>query len=145
MDRPDEALGPRSAALAGPLTYEGFNAFCSELPASTYVVQWGGAHVWKVGGKVFAIGGWNDEGIGITFKVDDPDFDMLQTRPGLRPAPYMATRGLSWIQLIAESALSTDELSAYLEDSYLLVASRLTRKTRLALGLEPAIQNPRCP
>ena len=26
--------------------------------ATTYVVQWGGAHVWKVGGKVFAIGGW---------------------------------------------------------------------------------------
>ncbi|MCR6659935.1 MAG: hypothetical protein NVV72_11555 [Asticcacaulis sp.] len=28
------------------------------------VVQWGGAHVWKVGGKVFAIGGWHD-GVGL--------------------------------------------------------------------------------
>ncbi len=27
------------------------------LPATTHVVQWGGAHVWKVGGKVFAVGG----------------------------------------------------------------------------------------
>ena len=41
------------------MTYEEFNAFCGGLPATTYVVQWGGAHVWKVGGKVFAIGGWD--------------------------------------------------------------------------------------
>jgi predicted DNA-binding protein (MmcQ/YjbR family) len=42
------------------MTYDAFNAFCRALPATTYVVQWGGAHVWKVGGKVFAIGGWAD-------------------------------------------------------------------------------------
>ncbi len=39
-----------------------FNAFCKTLPATTHVVQWGGASVWKVGGKVFAIG-WFDEEI----------------------------------------------------------------------------------
>ena len=31
------------------MTYEKFNEFCSALPAATYVVQWGGSHVWKVG------------------------------------------------------------------------------------------------
>ena len=40
------------------MTYEEFNLFCRSLPATSHVVQWGGAHVWKVGGKVFAIGGW---------------------------------------------------------------------------------------
>ncbi|MBL4688830.1 MAG: hypothetical protein JKY37_29845, partial [Nannocystaceae bacterium] len=48
------------------MTYESFNRFCAALPATTHVVQWGGADVWKVGGevggkvtgKVFAIGGW---------------------------------------------------------------------------------------
>src|SRR5262249_53547178 len=43
------------------VTYKEFNRFCRSLRATTHVVQWGGAHVWKVGGKVFAIGGW-DEG-----------------------------------------------------------------------------------
>jgi predicted DNA-binding protein (MmcQ/YjbR family) len=43
------------------MTYTKFNAFCRGLPATTYVVQWGGSHVWKVGGKVFAIGGWQDD------------------------------------------------------------------------------------
>jgi predicted DNA-binding protein (MmcQ/YjbR family) len=42
------------------MTYEEFNAFCRALPATTYVVQWGGSHVWKVGGKVFAIASGQD-------------------------------------------------------------------------------------
>ena len=33
--------------------------FCAALPATSHVVQWGGSHVWKVGGKLFAIGGWD--------------------------------------------------------------------------------------
>ena len=40
------------------MTYDEFNAFCGALKAASYVMQWGGSHVWKVGGKVFAIGGW---------------------------------------------------------------------------------------
>ena len=44
------------------MTYDTFNRFCAALPHATYVVQWGGAHVWKVGGKVFAIGGWRRVG-----------------------------------------------------------------------------------
>ena len=39
------------------MTHDEFNAFCASLPAVTHVVQWGGSDVWKVGGKVFAIGG----------------------------------------------------------------------------------------
>jgi predicted DNA-binding protein (MmcQ/YjbR family) len=42
------------------MTYDEFNEFCRALPATTYVLQWGGSHVWKVGGKVFAIGAGQD-------------------------------------------------------------------------------------
>ena len=42
------------------MTLDEYNGFCASLAATTHVVQWGGAHVWKVGGKVFAIAGWND-------------------------------------------------------------------------------------
>ena len=38
------------------MTRDEFNAFCKGLCATSHVVQWGGADVWKVGGKVFAIG-----------------------------------------------------------------------------------------
>ena len=43
------------------MTPAAFNAFCATLPQSTHVVQWGGADVWKVGGKVYAIAGWLED------------------------------------------------------------------------------------
>ena len=42
------------------MTLEDYNGFCASLASVTHVVQWGGADVWKVGGKVFAIAGWGE-------------------------------------------------------------------------------------
>ena len=73
---------------------EHFNDYCRSLPATTHVVQWGGADVWKVGGKVFAIAGWDDGDVtAITFKTTPTEYDFLVQMPGLRPAPYLASRG----------------------------------------------------
>ena len=44
------------------MTLAEYNAFCAALPATSHVVQWGGADVWKVGGKVFALGRDDAEG-----------------------------------------------------------------------------------
>jgi predicted DNA-binding protein (MmcQ/YjbR family) len=79
------------------MTYAKFNAFCRKLTATTYVMQWGGSHVWKVGGKVFAIGGWQDDEPSFTFKVSDIACALFKDQPGLRPAPYLASRGMTWI------------------------------------------------
>ena len=63
------------------MTYDEFNDFCGSLTATTHVIQWGDAHVWKVGGKVFAIGGWGDDGESrFTFKTTESDFFMLDDR-----------------------------------------------------------------
>ena len=79
-----------------------YNDYCGALPQTTHVVQWGGAHVWKIGGKVFAIGGWSkEEHPYITFKCTQLGFEMLKEQPGLRPAPYLASRGFTWIQMYA--------------------------------------------
>ena len=68
------------------MTLDEYNGFCASLPSTTHVVQWGGAHVWKVGGKVFAIGGWSDgEELAVTFKCSEIAYDMLKEQPGLRP------------------------------------------------------------
>jgi hypothetical protein len=60
------------------MTYDDFNAFCRALPATTYVNQWHGSHVWKVGGKVFAIGGWRETDPAFTFKVSAIGYEMLR-------------------------------------------------------------------
>ena len=114
-----------------------YNTFCAALPHTTNVVQWGGASVWKVGGKVFAIG-WFDNSVdhGITFKCSPMSFEMLQELEGCRPAPYFASRGMKWIQRTREAELSDKELKSYLHESHLLVASGLSKKMQLALGLE---------
>lgn len=117
------------------MTYEEFNAFCGALPAATHAVQWGGAQVWKVGGKVFAIGGWRGGEPGITFKAGDVAYEMLKEQPGLRPAPYLASRGLKWIQHFEKPGLSDGELRDYIRQSYLMVAQGLSKKKRAELGL----------
>jgi predicted DNA-binding protein (MmcQ/YjbR family) len=118
-----------------PLTYREFNALCGSLPATTHVVQWGGSHVWKVGGKVFAIGGWDrGQHPGITFKVSDIGWEMLREAAGCRPAPYLASRGLKWIQSY-DRGLSKAELKQHLKASYTLVAAGLSKKKRVELGL----------
>ena len=123
-----------------PLTYREFNAFCGSLPATSHVVQWGGAHVWKVGGsekgKVFAIGGWERGHYpGITFKVSDIAWEILREAQGCRPAPYLASRGMKWIQSYDQPGLSKAELKLYLKASHALVAAGLSKKARKELGL----------
>jgi predicted DNA-binding protein (MmcQ/YjbR family) len=129
----DERLLPAYSTPVS-MTYDKFNAFCRSLPATTYVVQWGGSHVWKVGGKVFVIGG-GDEKPAFSFKVSDIDFEMLKEQPGLRPAPYLASRGLKWIQHFGKPGLSDAALRDYIRQSHAIVAEGLSKKRRTELGL----------
>jgi predicted DNA-binding protein (MmcQ/YjbR family) len=117
------------------MTYDEFNAFCRALPATSYVVQWGGSHVWKVGGKVFAIGGWQDAEPSFTFKVSEISYELLKEQLGLRPAPYLASRGLKWIQHFEKPGLSDDELRDYIGQSHVIVSQGLSKKKRIELGL----------
>lgn len=117
------------------MTYKEYNAFCRKLTATTYVVQWGGSHVWKVGGKVFAIGGWHDDEPAYTFKVDDIAYELLKEQPGLRPAPYLASRGMKWIQHYRKPGLSDNELRDYISQSHAIVAQGLSKKKRIEIGL----------
>ena len=120
------------------MTNDEFNDFCRDLPATTYVVQWGGSHVWKVGGKVFAIGGWGEGEPAYTFKVSDISYEILREQPGLRPAPYLASRGMKWIQHYERPGLDDDDLKDYLRQSHRIVASGLSKKKQRELGLEPS-------
>lgn len=117
------------------MTYAQFNALCRKLRATTHVVQWGGSHVWKVGGKVFAIGGWHEDHPAFTFKVNDLAYEMLKGRRGLRPAPYLASRGLKWIQHHAKPGLSDAALRDYIRQSHAIVAQGLSKKKQAEFGL----------
>lgn len=117
------------------MTREDFNTFCQAMPATSHVVQWGNADVWKVGDKVFALCGWNEGGDAFTFKVGEIAFEVLGDEPGIRPAPYLASRGMKWLQVYEADALSDASLKEHIKESYRLVVAGMTKKKRTALAI----------
>jgi predicted DNA-binding protein (MmcQ/YjbR family) len=117
----------------------GFNRFCKTLPHTAHVVQWGGAHVWKVGGaggKMFAIA-WDEgeKGVWITFKVSPMSYDILKDQQGLRPAPYLASRGMTWIQRVTAESMDDGALRDYLKESHRICGLALPKFRQKELGL----------
>ncbi|WP_426443322.1 MmcQ/YjbR family DNA-binding protein [Bradyrhizobium genosp. P] len=114
-----------------------FETHCLHLPATTKVVQWEGTSVFKVGDKMFALsGGFIERSGGFMFKTSTMAFQLLIEQGFARPAPYLARA--KWVQLVGNSALPDAELKAYLDQAHALIAAKLTRKSRKALGLEDA-------
>jgi predicted DNA-binding protein (MmcQ/YjbR family) len=121
------------------MTLDQYNAYCRTLPHTHHIVQWGDAHVWKVATKVFAIGRWTDEKqLHVSFKVSPASFEILKEQPGLRPAPYLASRGMSWIQRTGGTAMNDRALKDYLAESHRLASLNLTKAVQRALGLNPS-------
>jgi predicted DNA-binding protein (MmcQ/YjbR family) len=120
------------------MTLDEYNSFCTSLPGANHVVQWGGSHVWKVGSKLFAVAALGQEAAGdplVTFKVSDMSFELLKDAAGCRPAPYLASRGMKWIQRISAHSMDDDALRQYIVESHRIVAARLTRAERARLGV----------
>lgn len=122
------------------MTLDQYNDYCATLPSTFHVVQWGNADVWKVGTqerfKVFAIGGHEGEnGPAVTFKVSEIAWEILQDAKGCRPAPYLASRGMKWIQADLKGGLKAKEIKQYLEASHAMMATSLPKKIQRELGL----------
>ena len=117
------------------MTRQEFDKLCKALPKTTHVEQWGGASVWKIGGKIFAIcSNWGSgPGAKISFKCSDMSYDLLRQQKGIVPAPYLARA--KWVQIEDAKALSGKDLRAYIESAYRLVVAKLTKAKRAELGL----------
>jgi predicted DNA-binding protein (MmcQ/YjbR family) len=112
------------------VTPEAFDAAALALPAATKVVQWGGADVYKVGGKIFAIAGL---GGAFSIKVSDIAYAALTETGAARPAPYLARAG--WVAFDDFADLDAGEVADWLKTAHGLVAAKLTRAQRKELGL----------
>lgn len=115
-----------------------FNSFCQTLPKTTHVVQWGNADVWKIGGKIFAIGSrWGVDSpeldVKISFKCSDFSYQLLTQEKGIVPAPYLARA--KWVQLEKECAFSDEEVANYIQGAYDIIVGKLTKAMRKELDL----------
>lgn len=125
------------------MTLDEFNTHCASLTAATKVVQWGGSHVWKVGGKIFAISDLGtgpdkaDDGdnrpVAIALKVSETSYHMLSELDGIGPAPYLARA--KWVRIDANADFSDEDRQIYLTESHRLISAKLTKKLQAELGL----------
>ena len=112
------------------MTPQAFDAACRALPAATMDIQWGDDHVYKVGGRMFAVA--SPRG-GCSFKVTDIAYEALTESGPARPAPYLARA--KWVYFDDLAALDDAEAADWLATAHTLVAAKLTRALRRELGL----------
>ena len=98
-------------------------------------MQWGGSDVWKVGGKLFAMAREGENGFQVTFKATEIGYEVMREMEGLRPAPYLASRGMKWIQHYGPPGLDDAGLKEHIESSYHMAIRRLTKKAWAEMGL----------
>ena len=60
---------------------------------------------------------------------------VLPDEPGIRPAPYLASRGMKWLQVYEDGAMSEESLREHIIASYEMIVSALTKKKRAELGV----------
>lgn len=107
------------------------------LPGATLSIQWGDDHVYKVGGKMFAVMRAPDVKAQIvSFKTSDESFAILTQQDGIIPAPYL--QRAKWVRLDRLTRMKPVELKAYLTRAHAIVAAGLTKKVRAELGFSPS-------
>ena len=104
------------------------NAISKDLPGAEWSEPFGPGHdVWKVGGKMFLVGGSADDGVSV--KCPDVETATMLREAGVgTKAPYLHA---SWVRLPPETA--DDELRHRIHVSYDTIRSGLTKKVQGAL------------
>lgn len=108
-------------------------SICLSFPAVTEDVKWETNLCFCVGGKIFCIANLEPPHT-FSFKVTDEEFDELSGSEGFQPAPYLARA--KWVLVTDSSKLSKKELKNYLQQSYEMIRTKISKKQRKDLGLD---------
>lgn len=103
-------------------------------PGVSETIKWQADRVFDVGGKRFAVTAVEAAAdASRSFKVPDPHFLATTEQPGIAPALYAAR--FRWVLVTEPGRYGDDRLAARVRESYDLVAAKLPKTTRVALGL----------
>ena len=92
-----------------------------------------GVDVFKVGGKVFAIFGLDQEPAEVTLKVEPEDGEALRKEhASIRPGYHMNKR--HWITITLDTVMPSELVAELLTDAHRLVVESLPRRLRPPVG-----------
>jgi predicted DNA-binding protein (MmcQ/YjbR family) len=111
---------------------------CLSFPGATEQTVWVGDLTFKVANKMFAHTVLEVAPVWLSFKSSPENFAELTERQGIIPAPYLARA--QWVALETRDALSIDELTRLLRESYEMVVAKLPKKTRELLSQGAAVK-----
>jgi len=98
--------------------------FCLSFPGATEKLQWDDALCFKVSGKMFAVLGLDN--VRFTFKCAPETFTQLIEREDIDPSPYLGR--YNWVILHRLGALPWNEMAGLIQQSYDMVAAKVSRK-----------------
>lgn len=113
-------------------------AWCEARPGAVLEYPFGPeAAVFKVGGKMFALVAADESPGYVTLKAVPEEGEALREQHAfIREGYYMNKR--HWITVDFERDTPGDLVESLVGDSYDLVASKLSKRMRTELGIEPA-------
>ena len=91
--------------------------------------------VYKVGGKMFAYSAPDDSPPSITIKLDPMHGQLLRSTYATVSAGYHMNKE-HWNTIQLDGTIPDDELLTWIDESYMLVFSKLPKKVRAALRQE---------
>jgi predicted DNA-binding protein (MmcQ/YjbR family) len=116
------------------MNIEEIQAICRGMPGVTEDIKWEHDLVFSIGGKMFCVIGLDQSPTTASFKVTDEEFEEMSSRPGFKPAPYVAK--YKWVFIEDVNKMSKKDWTHYLKQSYKLVKDKLPNKLKKQLGLE---------
>lgn len=122
------------------MRYADVEAFCLSLPGATLDHPFGASHVFKVGGKMFALIAMEGKrASGLWFKAGEASYRILIEQDGISPCPYLARA--HWVALNSLKALKTSKIKSYLTRAHAQIANGLSRKKRAGLGITQSLKD----
>jgi len=115
------------------MTIDDIRSICKDLPGVTEDIKWEHDLVFSIGAKMFCVVGLEQTPTSASFKVPDDDFDEMSSRPGFKPAPYVAK--YKWVWMDDINRLKKNEWKKFVIQSYELVKEKLPAKLKKQLGV----------
>ena len=129
-----QAAAPRAIPAMTELNHETLDAYCLSKPEAVVETPFGpGALVYKVCGKMFAL--LSTEEASMNLKCDPTIAEELRERyAAVRPGYHMNKRHWNTVHW-ENDELTWEDLTTWIDESYQLVVSNLSRRQRAALDL----------